>query len=382
MQSLDLKPIPAPDEALRVDVRAFLQERMQKIPLETRARSWLGFDAQFSQDLATRGWVGITLPREYGGAGLGAFARFVVAEELLAAGAPVSAHWVADRQSGPQILKYGTQSQKAFFLPRICRAEAFFCIGMSEPNAGSDLAGVRTRAVRTSTGWSLNGQKVWTTNASRSHYMIALVRTSGSLEDRHNGLSQFIIDLTLPGITIRSILDLNGDPHFSEVFFENVELPESSLIGAEGGGWDQVIAELAFERAGPERLYSSFVLSEAWLAWLRQRGRVTDQELAVAGKIVGDLVALRALSLAVTDLIVRGQSPAVEASLVKDLGTEYEQAVPNLIAATMGTHPETAVPVELRRTLAHITQIAPSFSLRGGTREILRGVIARELGLR
>jgi alkylation response protein AidB-like acyl-CoA dehydrogenase len=114
------------------------------VPAHVRARSWAGFDADFSRALAARGWVGITLPKALGGGGRSSFARFVLSEELLMAGAPVAAHWIADRQSAPLIVKYGTEQQKQFYVPRVCRAEAFFCIGMSEPNSGSDLASVRT----------------------------------------------------------------------------------------------------------------------------------------------------------------------------------------------------------------------------------------------
>jgi alkylation response protein AidB-like acyl-CoA dehydrogenase len=181
----------------------------------------------------------------------------------------VSAHWIAERQSAPMILRYGTEAQKRFFVPAVCRGELFFSIGMSEPQAGSDLASVRTRATPTPTGWRVKGQKIWTTNADHSHYMIALVRTSGAPEDRQRGLSQLLIDLKTPGITIRPIEDLTGDRHFSEVFFDDVELPHDALVGSEGSGWEQVTAELAFERSGPERIYSSMVLLEAWLAFLR-----------------------------------------------------------------------------------------------------------------
>jgi len=176
--SLPLAAIPAEDEALRLPVREFARAYAAAVAPELRARSWMGFDAAFSRQLAERGWLGLTLPSEYGGKDRGHLARFVVVEELLAVGAPMSAHWIADRQSGPLIAKYGTDAQKRFYLPRICSAEAFFCIGMSEPNAGSDLASVGTRARKTDAGWRLDGRKIWTTNAPRSHYMIALVRTS------------------------------------------------------------------------------------------------------------------------------------------------------------------------------------------------------------
>jgi len=265
IDTLSLAAIPPEDEQLRGEVREFIRDRLQDVPAHVRARSWAGFDASFSRALAERGWVGITLPRALGGGGRSTFARFVLSEELLMAGAPVAAHWFADRQSGPLIVKYGTEQQKQFHVPRICRAESFFCIGMSEPNSGSDLASVRTRATRTAAGWRLNGQKIWTTHAHRSHYMIALVRTSGTPEDRNKGLSQLIVDLSLPGVVVRPIRDLAGDAHFCEVFFQNVELREDALIGSEGRGWEQVTAELAFERSGPERIYSSIVLLEPWL---------------------------------------------------------------------------------------------------------------------
>lgn len=382
MDTLELINIPQEDEALRPAIRSFLEETVGALPPDVRARSWMGFDAAFSRALAGKGWLGLTLPREYGGAGRGPFARFVLVEELLGAGAPVSAHWIADRQSGPLILKYGTEEQKRFYLPRICKAEAFFCIGMSEPGSGSDLASIRTRATRADDGWALNGSKIWTTNAQHSHYMIALVRTSGEPADRHQGLSQVIVDLSLPGVTVRPIRDIAGDAHFSEVFFDNVALAPDALIGAEGQGWVQVNAELAFERSGPERVYSSMVLLEGWLSHCRGLGEEGLRYAAPLGRIVSWLAVLRAMSIAVTAKLVRGENPALEATLVKDLGTEVEQMIPRVVGDLLAATPDTPVPASLGRTLAYLEQMAPSFSLRGGTREILRGILARGLGLR
>jgi alkylation response protein AidB-like acyl-CoA dehydrogenase len=309
-------------------------------------------------------------------------ARFVVVEELLNAGAPVAAHWIADRQSGPLILRYGTEAQRREYLPGICRGSLFFCIGMSEPNTGSDLASVRTMAKRTGGGWCLNGQKIWTTNADKAHYMIALVRTSGTAADRHRGLSQLIIDLSLPGIEVRPILDLTGDAHFCEVHFKDVDVPFGALIGEEGAGWEQVMAELAFERSGPERIYSSVVLINAWLESLRARREVDGAARGAVGRMVGELAVLRAMSIAIAGKLAKGESPAVEAAVVKDMGTSFEQSVPTLIADVVGNSPSLALDPVLYRTLQYVSQICPSFSLRGGTREILRGVIARGLGLR
>ncbi|HPO20784.1 MAG TPA: acyl-CoA dehydrogenase family protein, partial [Rubrivivax sp.] len=286
-----------------------------------------------------------------------------------------------ERQSAPMILRYGSEAQKRLHVPRICRGESFFAIGMSEPQAGSDLASVRSRATRTAEGWRLSGQKIWTTNGPECDHMIALVRTSGQPEDRQRGLSQLLLDLRTPGITVRPIEDLTGDQHFSEVFFDEVLLPADALLGEEGGGWQQVTAELAWERSGSERIYSSIVLLDAWLAQLRAGGKPDDAAIALAGRLVAQLAALRSMSLAVTLQLAAGANPMTEAVLVKDLGTEFEQQLPILIADLLGAA-DVPPPPELARTLAYVTQFAPTFSLRGGTREVLRGMVARGLGLR
>ncbi len=386
IQPLNLAFLPSHTLAMREEVRAFLDQSLIGMPANHRARSWMGFDAVFSQAMAKKGWVGLTLPKSYGGAGLDSFSRFVLVEEMLARGAPVSAHWIADRQSGPLINKFGSAAQKAFYLPKICSAEAFFCIGMSEPESGSDLASVRTHALKNPSGWVLNGQKLWTTNAHRSHYMIALVRTSDSSEERHQGLSQFIIDLSLPGIRVQSIEDLAGDSHFNEVFFDDVLLPKDALIGSEGAGWQQVNAELAFERSGPERIYSSMVLLDVWLTYLRnitnKNGDSTDSQARLVGRIIIELAALRSMSIATTSRLALGESPVVEAALMKDLGTQLEQDIPVWIANELASGDQPVTDDELLCTLSYVTKIAPSYSLRGGTREILRSMIARGLGLR
>lgn len=378
---LALSAIPPDDEALRPAIRALIDAHVIAMPLHKRARTWMGGDAAFSRAMGEAGFLGLTLPRKYGGAERGPLARFVVVEELLCAGAPVGMHWIADRQSALVILNFGTEAQRQHFLPRICRGELFFCIGMSEPNAGSDLASVRTRAERTESGWRLNGQKIWTSGAHHADYMIALVRTSGEAADRHKGLSQLLIDLKTPGITTRPIPDLNGDLDFNEVFFDNVELPADALLGEEGAGWEQVTAELAFERSGPERIYSSAILLDSWVRHLARQERREARE-ARAGAMTAQLAVLRELSVAVTTRLAMGERPVIEASLVKDMGTTFEQSVPVLIADDLASHPDEVVDPELWHAIMTVTHIAPAFSLRGGTREILRGIIARGLGLR
>jgi alkylation response protein AidB-like acyl-CoA dehydrogenase len=381
-ETLHFSRIPDDAEALRPRVRALIDAHVASMPITDRVRSWMGVDAGFSRAMGEAGLLGLTLPVDYGGAGLGPWARYVVVEELLAAGAPVGLHWIADRQSALVILNYGTEAQRRAYLPRIARGEIFFCIGMSEPEAGSDLASVRTRAERMEGGgWRLSGQKIWTTNAHHCDYMIALVRTSGSSADRQQGLSQLIVDLKAPGVTIRPIADATGHADFNEVFFDAVELPDEALLGAEGGGWAQVNAELAFERSGPERIWSSAVLLDAWIAHVRASG-AGEARTRLVGKLMAELAALRALSIAVTARLAAGEHPAVEASLLKDLGTGFEQSVPTLIADDLAAHPDVEVAPELRRALVDALALAPAYSLRGGTREILRGIVARQLGLR
>ena len=381
MDQFKVAALPADAESFRSEVRAFLAEHAPVRSADLRSRSWVGADPAFSRKLAARGWVGVTLPKAYGGAELNPFFRFVLMEELLACGAPVAAHWVADRQSGPLILRYGSDTQRERYLPAITAGKAFFCIGMSEPNAGSDLASVRTRVSRVDGGWRLNGQKIWTTNAHHCQFMIALVRSSGTPDDRQAGMSQFIVDLGLPGVLVRPIVDLTGDAHFCEVFFDNVLLDDHALVGEEGAGWSQVNAELALERSGPERLYSSVVLIDCWIDSLRRRGALAAHAERI-GSFASQLLALRQLSLAVTARIAAGESPVVEAALVKNAGADFEQKVPEIIEGLLGALPADEVDPELVRACAYISQIAPTFSLRGGTREILKGMVARGLGLR
>jgi len=377
--TFNLATLPAETNRLRTEVRDFLAREIEAIPFEKRAQSWSGFDPAFSRKLGERGWLGLTWPKQYGGHERTALERYVVVEELLAAGAPVAAHWIADRQSGPLLLKFGTEAQRQRVLPGIARGETFFAIGMSEPDSGSDLASVRTRAVRTNEGWRVTGTKLWSSWAHKSHYMIAVFRT-GEGAQRQAGLSQFLVDLSLPGIRIRPIADLTGHEHFNEVVFDDALLPEDALIGTEGDGWSQVTAELAYERSGPERFLSSMALVRQIV---EAAGPEPRERTAIAiGRMAARLHALRSLSVSVATQLQRGENPALEASLVKDVGAIFEQEIPDIAHDLFGQEPSASATEALLRVQHYLTQTAPSFSLRGGTREILRGIIARGLGLR
>src|SRR5256886_5265485 len=255
-----LNDLPPEAESLRAEVRDFLKAEFSGAAPVKRAKSWGGFDREFSRRVGARGWIGMTWPKTYGGHERSFLERYVVMEEMLAAGAPVSAHWVADRQSGPLLLRFGTEAQRQKFLPAIARGELAFAIGMSEPDSGSDLASIRTRAERVAGGYRVNGTKGWTSHAHISDYMIALFRTHHDPTKKHEGLTQFLVDTKLAGITINPIIDLAGSHHFNMVVFEDVFLPEEMRVGEEGAGWRQVTTELALERSGPERDLSSLAL--------------------------------------------------------------------------------------------------------------------------
>ncbi len=374
----DLRDTPPEAPALRAELRAFLAEAGRDWPPRVRAYSWMGFDRDFSREVGKRGWIGMTWPKAYGGHERTALERYVVLEEMLAVGAPVAAHWIGDRQSGPLILRLGTEEQRREFLPRIAAGELAFAIGLSEPDSGSDLASLRTRAERAPGGWRVNGRKVWTTNAHRCDFMIALLRTNPAPPDpkpKHQGLSQFLVDLRASGISIRPILDLAGEEGFNEVTFDDVFVPDSLLVGKEGAGWEQATAELAFERAGPERYLSSLPLLTAALDDLRGEPAAPE----AVGRLLARAGALRQMSLAVAGMLGDGRTPEREAALVKDAGNDFEQALPERLRDLMDP---ARTPPDVQEMLADVTMVARSYSLRGGTREILRGIIARQLGLR
>lgn len=388
VDSAPLRLVPPPvrlrHEDLRAEVRAFLAEERAAGAFTPRCDAWLsGWDEDFARKLGARGWLGMTIPPEYGGQGRSALERYVVTEELLAAGAPVAAPWIADRQTAPGLLRYGTEAQRQRILPGIARGEWYVGLGLSEPDAGSDLASVRTRARPVDGGWRLTGTKVWTSGAHRANGLVVLVRTGESEEDRHRGLTQFIVELPNDGVEIRPIPILTGEHHFNEMVFDEAFVPEDMVLGEVGNGWEQVTAELAFERSGPERFLSTFALLVALVRRLQELGDgVGPVGHARLGGLLARVWTLRQLSIAVASALAAGEAPAVAAALVKDVGTRFEAEVAEAARLLVEVEPDVESSAELPRLLAEAVLHAPGFTLRGGTNEVLRGIVARGLGVR
>ena len=363
------------EEALRTEVREFVAEEFPSGTYLPELGINAAADVEFSRRLAARGWVGMVVPEEYGGPGRSATERFLVVEELLAAGAPVGAHWVADRQTAPVILSFGSERLKREFLPRIVRGDAFFCLGMSEPDSGSDLASVRTKATRTEGGWLLNGRKVWTSGAQYCDYVMTLCRTSPQEGRKHAGLSQLIVDLSSDGVTVSPINLLNGHHHFNEVLFSDVFVPDHMVLGEIGSGWHQVTSELAYERSGPDRFLTTFPVLRYFLDFREVSGPEAELRL---GALAARYWVLRNMSLSIARALDDGLVPAVEATLVKDLGTSFEQDVLDVVRDLADGEQEPDGDL-FSRLLADATVTAPTFTLRGGTNEVLRTVAAKHL---
>ena len=359
---------------LRDAVRTLAEEWRAAGRYEPRCDAWMrSYDREFTRELAARGWIGMTWPTDLGGGSRSAVERLVVTEELLRAGAPVAAHWIADRQIGPAILRYGSREQQEEFLPRIARGEITFCLGMSETEAGSDLAAVRTRARRVKGGWRVSGAKIWTSHAHESEYGYVLARTDTS-GPKHAGLTELIVDMASDGIEVRPIIDLEGEHHFNEVFFDDVAVPDRWTLGDVGGGWQQATAQLAFERGGPERLLSTYPLLVALVEWASERG--DPAAAAAVGELVARLRALRRLAYEVALAVDAGEAPAARAAMLKHAGTAFEQGVTECARRLTGIEPEPGGK-GVAGLLAQAILTGPGFTIRGGSSNVLLGIVAR-----
>jgi acyl-CoA dehydrogenase len=356
--------------SLRVEVRDLLAEWRAQGRYEPRCDNWLrGFDPDFSKTLASKGLIGITWPIRYGGRGLPNVARLAVTEELLRGGAPVAAHWVGDRQIGPAIVRHGSADLQEEILPGIIAAEYTFCLGMSEPEAGSDLASVSTFATKVEGGWRVKGRKTWTSGAHHATHIYLLARTERAGR-KHTGLTEFIVDMDTAGIEVSPIVDLSGEHHFNEVSFNDVFVPEHRRLGEVGQGWRQVVEQLAFERGGPERFLTTYPLLAEILASPKEvRARVQ----ADVGELIARLATLRTLAWNIANELDAGNAPVQQAATLKYLGNAFEHDVIEVARKAFvdtGAGPHQGYQQALLAS--------PGYSIRGGAAEVLLSLIARE----
>lgn len=378
-------------ESFRKEVRDFLESEMAKGIFKPRCDAWIiGHSPEFSRKIGEKGWIGMTWPKEYGGQGRSYLDRLVLTEELLRYGAPVAAHWFSDRQIGPSIITYGTEEQKKEFLPKIINGEIYFGLGMSEPEAGSDLAALNTRAVEDENGFVLNGQKVWTSGAHSFNYIYLVVRTDPDVP-KHKGISEMIVDLNSPGISVNPLVDMTGGRHFNEVFFDNVRVPKTAIIGKRNEGWKQIVAQLDYERSGMERVMANYPLFEAILKYAKEtkyKGQPLSKHPLIRQRLAQLTVEFevgRLLIYKVAWVLSQKRIPNYEASLAKTFCTEFQQRLARTAMEILGPYsqlkPESAR-AALDGIAVHSFLITPGYTLQAGTSEVLRNILAmRGLGL-
>lgn len=325
--------------------------------------SWMnGYSKEFAGDLADRGWIGMTWPTRFGGGGRPNIERVIVAEQLISAGAPVASMWFADRQMGPCLIQFGTPEQQEAFLPGILNGTATWCIGMSEPDAGSDLAALRTTAEPDGDGWLINGAKIWTSFGEVADYCYLICRTSKG-ERPHEGISEIIVPMSTPGITVTPIKDLTQNRHFCEVVFDNVRVPRHNLVGTEGGAFRQTMRQLEHERGGIDRLVSNRWLYEAAKAQADSGEALVRQAIATieTGYTLGRFMVYRE---------ALGQAPAGFSAATKCFCTEHEQRVSRFVDQTLGAAGL------LDDSLTRASAYAPAYTIMGGTSNIMRRIIS------
>jgi alkylation response protein AidB-like acyl-CoA dehydrogenase len=325
------------------------------------------------------GWIGLAWPVEYGGRGGAAVDQVVFNQEIARAKAPSPPGIIGLQTLGPTLLQHGSEAQRRRFLPTILDATEVWCQGFSEPEAGSDLASLRTSAVRAGAHLVVTGQKVWTSYAQFSDWCALLVRTGGE-GSRHRGLSYLLVDMTTPGITVRPIRQINGDSEFNEVFFDEVRVPMENVVGEIDGGWRVAMATLSHERA-TYVLSRSVELRIALDDLATQLGPdLSEPDLLRLGEAEALLTVLEAQSFSTMTRLASGE-PGSESAVDKLLTSEIEQSVfaagvDLLGPGAAGVAPRAGIDAE-RWTRGYLT--SRSATIHGGTAEILRNTIAQRL---
>ena len=354
-------------QALRLEARRVAADAVQRYGRFND--TWMnGYSREFSRELAQHGWIGMTWPTEHGGGGRPAIDRLIVAEEMIAAGAPIAASWFADRQMGPALISYGTEEQRTRFLPDMLRGETTWCIGMSEPNAGSDLASLKTSARLDGDEYVINGQKIWTSFGEVADYCYLICRTSND-GPPHAGISEIIVPMNTPGIEVRPITDMTTNRHFCEVFYTDVRVPKENLVGREGGAFSQTMRQLEHERGGIDRLVSNKALYDMAVRLADRSNPLIRQEMAQIeiGYRLGRILVIRE---------VLKQAPSGFSAATKCFCTELEWRIAQFVSRVLGM--SATLWDDVTQGLAY----APAYTIMGGTSNVMRNILAeRVLGL-
>jgi len=377
-------------EAFRQEVRKFLAAERDAGSYTTRSNNFWEMDRDFTKKVAAQGWIGLTWPKEHGGQGRSYIDRTIFMEELLRFQAPSGCYLLGDRQVGPALMSFGTPEQRQTYLPPILSGEAMFCLLFSEPNAGSDLVSVQSSAVQDGDHWIINGQKVWTSGGHLADYGWMLARTDPNAQQKHKGLSEFIIDMKSPGVTVRPLVNIAGKHHFNEIFFDDVRVHQSNLVGQVNRGFYQIMEQMDYERAGLERLMQDYPLYERLIEYAKQPqadGTVLWEDPVVRDQVAQleiEYQAGRLLCYYISWILDQGRVPNYEAAMCKAFCTKWKQKITEVATRLMGPYGQ-LMPGSLHAPFdgeaPDTYLIARSYTLQGGTTEVLKNIVARK-GLR
>jgi alkylation response protein AidB-like acyl-CoA dehydrogenase len=378
-------------EKFRQEVKDFLEQEIKEGAWQPSCDAWIqGYSPEFTKKLSKKGWLGLTWPKEYGGQGRSHIDRLILTEELLHYGAPAACHWFADRQIGGGILRYGTEEQKKEILPRIIAGEAYVGLGLSEPEAGSDLASLRTKATESGDEYVIDGQKMWTSCGMFMNYLYMVARTDPDAP-QHRGISEFIFPTDQPGVTITPTIDITGSTAWAEVFFDGLRIPKSCMIGEKNRGFYQVVNQLDYERAGLERLMGNYPLFDAIVKFVKEtkwNGDYLSRDTLIRQKLAQlqtEFEVGRLLTYRVVLVMEEGKAPNVEASKAKTYSTAFEQHLASLAMDILGPYGQLLAESKyapIRGMAPHSYLGSKGYSLQAGSSEVLRNVIAtRGLGL-
>jgi len=372
-------------EKFRLEVRKFLEDEIKQGLWQPTCDAWImGHDPEFTKRVAKQGWIGLTWPKEHGGQERSFIDRLVLTEEMLRYGAPAACHWFADRQIGGAIVHYGTEEQKRELLPIILKGEAYVGLGMSEPDAGSDLASLKTKAAEDGDDYIIDGQKTWTSGGSKMNWIYLVARTDPDAP-KHRGISEFFFETSLPGVDVQPIVDITGGVHFNEVFFENVRIPKKCLIGEKNKGFYQILNQLDYERSGMERLMGNYPLFDALIQYTKEtkrKGKPLSEDPVIRPKLaqlqiefeIGRLHMYR-----VAKVMDEGRAPNWESSMSKAYGTAFEQHLASTAIEILGLYGQLSPQSKLapiQGMAYHSYLSSKGYSLQAGTTEVLKNILA------